>query len=72
MWVKKSRVVNTLVINGIICYFNLFILFLFFVVPCIFSNVRVLLPNNALFIRHKNFKIYIKYYAVAPTYFGVL
>ena len=25
---------------------------IFNVVPCIFNNVRVLLPTNALFIRH--------------------
>jgi hypothetical protein len=25
---------------------------IFIVVPCIFNNVRILLPTNALFIRH--------------------
>ena len=34
---------------------------MFFInVPCVFNNVRFLLPTNALFIRHKNIKIYIK------------
>jgi hypothetical protein len=49
------------------------ILSIFFtVVPRIFSKVRVLLPNNALLIRHKMLKFTLKYYTVAPTYFGFL
>jgi hypothetical protein len=27
-------------------------LIIFIVVPCIFNNVRILLPTNTLFIRH--------------------